>query len=258
LLVLAVVANLVLSAAFLRVLLIRYGCVGRVEMQAVVAAATLVNYLPLRPGLFARVAYHRAVNDIRARDTAKTVVQAAIISSGIAMSLAIGCSVAMSVDLPLWIVVVPPIPALAAGLLRADWRPWCLAILIRYVEILVWSVRYHAAFVLLGAPIDPTAALAFACVGAIANLVPFVSNGLGLREWAVGLLAPALAGTTLEIGVTAELVNRAVEMIVVGAAGLVAMIWLSRRRAAAAGRETSRSVSGSSSTPPARPPGPGS
>jgi hypothetical protein len=60
-------------------------------------------------------------------------------------------------------------------------------------------------------------------------MVPLVSNGLGLREWAIGLLSPAIASHDMELGLTADLVNRAAELIVVSVAGVPATLWLTRR-----------------------------
>lgn len=224
----AVVLNLVLSAAFLRVLITRYGRVGAGEMQALVAAATLLNFLPLRPGLFGRIAYHRAVNGIAAADTVKTIVQALVISVALAAYLGLAVVVAAQDVVPLLVGVAVPVPMVGAGLFVARWRRWAGAILLRHIELIVWAVRYHAAFALIGHPVSAEAALAFACVSAIANLVPFVSNGLGLREWAIGWLAPILTAATLGLGVTAELVNRAVEIAIVAVAGLLGLAWLSR------------------------------
>ena len=68
----SVLANLLLTGLLFTVLISRYGKVGRVEMQALIAAATLLNFLPLRPGLFGRIAYHRTFNAIPAAASVKT------------------------------------------------------------------------------------------------------------------------------------------------------------------------------------------
>jgi hypothetical protein len=99
--------------------------------------------------------------------------------------------------------------------------------------VIVWAVRYHAAFTLIGSPIPPATALAFACISMIASMVPLSSNGLGLREWAIGAAAPMLTAYQLELGLTAELVNRAAELAmvtVVGLAGAGYLAWLRHRR----------------------------
>jgi hypothetical protein len=224
----SVAGNVVLTGIFLRLLLSRYGRVGALEMQAVAAGAALVNYLPLRPGLFGRIAYHRAVNDIPVRDTVKTVAQSAVITVGIALHLAGAAAWAQVGERPLLAGVVAPLPLVAAGLLSRRLRVWAAAALVRYVEVGVWAVRYGVAFALVGAPIGAEVALAFACVSVIATMVPFVSNGLGLREWAIGLLAPIITSHQLELGVTAELVNRAAELLVIGVLGGIALPWLAR------------------------------
>ncbi len=67
----SVLANLLLTGLLFTVLISRYGNVGRVEMQALIATATLLNFLPLRPGLFGRIAYHRTFNAIPAAASVK-------------------------------------------------------------------------------------------------------------------------------------------------------------------------------------------
>jgi hypothetical protein len=48
-LAISVVINIVLSGALFSLLIKRYGRVGAMEMQALIAAATLLNYVPMRP-----------------------------------------------------------------------------------------------------------------------------------------------------------------------------------------------------------------
>jgi hypothetical protein len=109
-------------------------------------------------------------------------------------------------------------------------RSWCWAAAFRWLELLVIAARYHAAFALIGSPIDSAGSLAFACISMIAGMVPFLSSGLGVREWAVGLVAPILTGAQLTTGLTADLVNRAVELVVVLVCGVVGLGWLARHR----------------------------
>jgi hypothetical protein len=226
LLVVAVVANLVLAALMLSVLISRYGRVAAFEMQALVAASALLNFLPLRPGLFGRIAYHRTFNAIPAVATVKTVLQAAGLSLAVAAYLALALVVSRWLVVPLWGPVGLPVPVLAIALAIRPARVWVAAGLIRYLEVMVWAVRYHLAFALLGSPIDPQAALAFSCLSLVAMLVPIVGNGLGLREWAVGLAAPLLTPYVLGLGLAADLVNRAAELVVIPVLGLGGMAWL--------------------------------
>jgi hypothetical protein len=231
---LGVVANLVLSGFVFSLLMSRYGRVGVLEMQALIATASLLNYLPLRPGLLGRLAYHRTVNDIPITKSARAVLEAIAISAVIVAYLAASLVTMSSVGGSIWLCVVVPVPLLAIVSLWRPLRIWCLAGLCRYLEVLVWAVRYHCAFLILGAPVDAEVSITIACVSVIATMVPFVSNGLGVREWAVGGAARLVSTRSLEYGLSAELVNRVAELLVVVAAGLLGAAYLSRCRSSRA------------------------
>jgi hypothetical protein len=249
---LSVVGNVILSGLLFHLLTSRYGAVPRGRMLALIAATSLVNYLPLRPGLVGRAVYLKRVYGIAYLDTGKTVVQSAVITAGCGLALA-GLALllherpGLDARFVLGGALLAPIVVGLVPMLRV----WSLCALIRSVEILLWAVRYSAAFALIGRPIEPLAAIAFACVGVLATMVPLVSNGLGLREWASGLLAPALTPHALTFGVTAELVNRAAELVVVAALGIPALLWLSpsRKSPTAPSGDSSEAVK-----PPARRP----
>ncbi len=225
-----VIANVVLTGLMFSVLMSRYGRVGVVEMQALIAAAALANYLPLRPGLFGRVAYHKTFNKIPIRATMTVTLTALGLSVAIGVYMAMALFTAGHASIPLWVVVGAPLPVLAAAIALRASRIVGTAALIRYIEVLLLAVRYQAAFALIGAPIDPAMALAFACVSLVVTMIPLSGNGLGLREWAVGLASPLVTSYVLEVGMTADLVNRAAEAVVVVVLGLGAFAWLAWRR----------------------------
>ncbi len=226
LLVGTVIANVVLTGLMFSVLMSRHGRVGLVEMQALIAAAALANYLPLRPGLFGRVAYHKTFNDIPIAATVTVTLVALGLSAAIVAFLAIALLTAGHTAIPLWIVAGAPVPVLAAAMALPASRTVVAAALIRYIEVLLMAVRYRAAFALIDAPIDPAMALAFSCLSVVITMIPLGGNGLGLREWGVGLASPLWTPYVLELGVTADLVNRAAEAVVVVVLGLVAFAWL--------------------------------
>lgn len=228
----AILVNLVLTGLTFSVLMSQYGRVGRMEMQALIAAASLLNFLPLRPGLFGRIAYHKTVHGIRAVDSAKAAVSAIVLSAAVAACLAAALAVTSWTTAPLWVTVAAPLPVLAAATAPAAVRVWAAAALLRYLEVIVWAARYYAAFALIGSPVGADSALAFGCVSMVVMLVPLVGNGLGLREWAIGLAAPLLSPYDLGMGLSADLLNRATELVVIGLAGLVGFAWLSRRKKA--------------------------
>jgi hypothetical protein len=225
-----VLANIALSGAMFSALISRYGRVGALEMQAVTASAALLNYLPLRPGAVGRIAYHAAVNRISARDALMASIQATALTLVIAAYLALALFTAARFGAGLWLWIALPLPLFAAGALAPATRIWAIACACRYADVLVWGVRYYAAFALLGLPLGAGAAMVLACVSVIATMVPLLSNGLGLREWGIGLASPLVGAATLETGLAADLLNRAVEIVVVALAGSLAMLYLARRR----------------------------
>jgi hypothetical protein len=65
--------------------------------------------------------------------------------------------------------------------------------------------------------------LAIAALVRLALLVPIAPNGIGVREWAIGLSAAAIAaGMTTELGLAAGLLDRAFEVAVAVPMGLLA------------------------------------
>ncbi|MEM7227906.1 MAG: hypothetical protein AAF432_03740 [Planctomycetota bacterium] len=236
LLLATVFVHLVASATVFHILTQKYGHVPFGDMVMLICGAALLNYLPLRAGLFGRIAYQKAVFNIRAADSVRVVVESLILSACTGVWVVIAAlsarETAVSFPIMLWFGVV----LLAIGIMTPA-RRWCLAGIVRYLEVGLWAVRYLLAFAALGIDLPLDAAMVIGCMSLVANLVPFFSNGLGLREWGVGLLTPLLVGSavgvTLELGMTAELINRAAEIIAVSIAGGGAlMLFASRHRGA--------------------------
>jgi hypothetical protein len=224
----SMLAGVVLTGCLFHLLTRRFGRVGFVEMQALMATTTLANYLPLRPGLLGRLLWHRSRNDIRARDALRTMLEAIALSALALATLLPALVAARRFGVALPIALAAPAALGVVAVAAAPARILALAFLVRYAETLLAALRYHLAFELVGAPVSAETSVAIACVSMLANLVPFVSNGIGLREWSIGLLAPALAGVTLETGIAAELVQRAAEVAVVVPTGLLGAWWLGR------------------------------
>jgi hypothetical protein len=218
----------------------RHGRVGPGEMTALIGAAWLLNYLPLRAGMVGRVAYHKAVNRISIRDSVRVMVYGMAIGLS-AVMVALGLAVLVGRGpAGLWAgtLAIPLIlGAAATGLMRRSTRGWIAAVFaLRYLDMLAWVGRYAVVFALIGRPIDLGGAAAIAVACQLALCVPLIGNGLGLRELAVGLMAAALpawmAGGELAqaTGSLADLVNRAAELVVAVPVGVAAIAWLGRRR----------------------------
>jgi hypothetical protein len=244
--------NLLCSSGSFWILTRRFGRVGFCEMLGLIASAWLLNYLPVRPGLVGRVAYHKVVNNIPVR--ASAAVLGANLGVGfitIAL-LAAGAIAASSLGLARSAVGAIMLgPFAGAGLLAAfaagfhPWiRPLAFAFAFRYADSLVWAVRYALVFAIVGRPIGVPESMALAVVAQAAMLVPFVGNGLGVREWAVGLLSSALprsgeqsvfaptaaggAGVASAVGLSADLINRVAELLVSIPIGIIATMWVAR------------------------------
>jgi hypothetical protein len=226
-----VAVNVGLSGVTFSALVSRYGRVGFLEMQALIAASALLNYVPMRAGLIGRVAYHRAYNDIPVAASAKVIVQAVGLSVAGALYLGLAIVVAYRWPAVLMIASLLPLAVLTVlAWLAPARRALAIAGVARYAELLVLAVRYWVAFALLGLTLETPAALAFAAVSAMATMIPFLSNGLGAREWAIGWMAQVLTPFQLGLGITADLLNRAAELVGIVPLGLIALGWLARRR----------------------------
>ena len=239
-LVLASVAiGVVLSATLFHILMRRFGKVPFWEMQALITASAFVNYLPLKPGFVGRVAYHRLRHGIRAAHTLRTILEAIGLSGTVAslFLLAVvglrelrtrGFTIAGHEIAGEWALAVPSV--LAFAMLWPKARALSQALLVRQVELALWTLRYWAVFQLVGAPIDLETAIVLASVSVIATLLPIVSNGLGIREWVIGLLAPMISHEPVSTpqAIVAELVHRAAEIAVTAPLGTVSIIALVR------------------------------
>jgi len=243
------VGNWLATAASLRALTLRRARgrhVARGEMLALVGSAWLLNYLPLRPGMVGRIAYHKRVNGIAVRDSVLVLVEAnamTAVAVGLMLAIAVALRAAPAGASWSWLVLVLPGAVLAAawgaGAARgASWTAWAVAATARYADLMVWLARYACAFALLGRPLSVEGAAVLAAVSQAAFLVPFVGNGLGVREWGIGLVAASWAGAdsareAAAFGLAADLLNRAVEVAVSVPVGIACTAWLGRRLASA-------------------------
>lgn len=222
--------------------------VGIAEMAALIAIGNLANYLPLRPGMVARIAYHRTVNGISVVESAKilaTVVGSGLGAAGLLLMASLAAVQATGGAIPGLPVAVLTLP-IAIGLLGVVYfrvngsivasvpSRWLLVVTLRYIDLVAWGVRYGLAFWAVGITLTPAQATLYAIVANVAMLVPIAGNGLGFREWAVGLVGPALPGTILGIstvrneGLSADLLNRAGEVVTSVVLGSLAGWWLTR------------------------------
>jgi hypothetical protein len=234
--------NCVLSSESFLVLTRRTHAVPRRDMHALIASAWLLNFLPLRPGLAGRVAIHKIVHQIPVRDSARIVIESIVVSAASLALLAIALALIPAMGtLPLMVLLtlapglyLAHVFALGGGTSSPRSRVILAALGLRLLDSAIWSLRYLLVFRVIGHPIDPTQAFAIAVVAQIAMLIPLAGNGLGLREWAVGLLAASLpawfADTTspMSIALAADMLNRAAEILVALPVGLAGSAYAAR------------------------------
>jgi hypothetical protein len=229
------VLNWLLSSAMFTILTRRFGDVRFGEMLWLIGASWLLNYLPLRPGLVARVAYLKAVHGVRLIDSGRIGIEAAactVASAGIVALLAL-----LERTMGMWPSAIINAALLAMGLslvidasrqtsqsaASPQSRVYAAALGLRVADMLVQGLRIRLAFDVIGVPIQTPDALLLAGPAQIVSLTPIQ---LGAVEFTVGLLA-----RQTHDGVTAALLNRAADMLVAVPVGVTALAWLYRRRA---------------------------
>ena len=237
---------LVVSVAFW-ILNNRHGSVRLDEMMALISSAWLLNFLPLRPGMFGRIAYHKKYNGIgikaSARVLAETVVLSGIAMAGMGALALLLMLLGIRSGAAAWTGVCVPV-----GVSLIVWRlgpsdrarAYAGALAMKQADMAIWAVRYWVVFALIGRPLGALESIAVAAVSQVAQLIPLAGNGLGVREWAVGLLSMALptwyateADAGAGTGLTADLVNRAAEVMVavpLGLLGIAAITLIVRAR----------------------------
>jgi hypothetical protein len=219
-------------------------------MSMLIGAGWLLNYAPLGSGLIGRVAYHKAYNAIRVRDSGRVVVES--IGAGLGAAALMLFAVIAKQHESLW----PQLAIVLVFFIAWAWwvasfrRPASIsgalagAFVLKWLDMTVWVLRYLLIFMLIGRSPTLTQAVAIATVSQIATLVPFIGNGLGIREWLVGLTASSLPawfvgasgddGITMQTGLSAEVLNRVCELIAASAAGIPCSVLLARRIATGA------------------------
>ncbi|MFG0305977.1 MAG: hypothetical protein ACF8Q5_07150 [Phycisphaerales bacterium JB040] len=250
------------TSASLWLLTRRYGPVGYAEMHALVAGAMLLNFLPMRPGLLGRLAYHKRVNGILVRHSVRVLIEAGVlslVSAGVLLGIGASGALGHSVGADAFVLGMPYLLLLAVWwFARREPLGGVLAAgAVRYLDMLVWTARYGLLLWMLGTPVGLEEAVVIASLSQVAMLAPTGGGGVGVREWTVGLVGGGL-GATLETALVADLVNRSAELAAAVPLGLVGL-WLVRRRvkggprARKGGGEGTTGGSGEGSGPDASP-----
>ncbi|MEO0631376.1 MAG: hypothetical protein AAFY46_11745, partial [Planctomycetota bacterium] len=157
------VANAAVVAWSFQIIMNRFGRVPFGDMAALIGSAWLLNYLPMRPGLVGRLAYHKAVHKVSFRDSIAVSVALALMT-GLAAGhlLAVWFAFVTSAALGIGVAVVSLALVLLAANIAADRSPagtvprsaLRAALALRYVDLAIWALRFMIAFQIVGEPIS--------------------------------------------------------------------------------------------------------
>jgi hypothetical protein len=223
-------------------------------MQALIAVSGLFNYTPVKAGLVGRIGYLRHYHGVGYRAALLThIIVGAVFAATCGVTILV---ILVHTRVDLWwaaasVAALAIVALVAAPVLRilipaempvgfrlrdsstaaAGYLFGCL--LLQATALLAVALRWWLVFRILKEPISLADAWLAAIVHMFAVLVG-PANGLGLREWLIGIGGQVgwLSGSVqmdLGVGVTAALVDRAVEAMVLVVAGLLGLWFLSRR-----------------------------
>ncbi|MGP1272274.1 MAG: lysylphosphatidylglycerol synthase domain-containing protein [Phycisphaerales bacterium] len=234
------VGNAIVVAWSFQVLMNRFGRVPYGDMLALICSAWLLNYLPMRPGLVGRLAYHKAFHGVSLKHSVAVSVALALMTGlaaahllavWVASTAGVAVGVAAAGGSTLLVVVLANIAADRSPAGRVPRSALRFALVLRYLDLVIWAARLWVAFAIVGHPISPMVGVLLAGAIQLAYLFPLTGSGLGVAEWAVGLVG-AVAVTTLEPadGIAASLVSRSAELAVAVPLGLLGIGCISARR----------------------------
>ena len=229
-LLVSMVGSLALTGLLFGILTRRYGDVGWWRMQQLIAASALLNYLPLRAGMFSRIAWHHRVDRIPIINSTKVVFQAMAVTGAVLLQIgiALGLWWWLGGSIVAWMLV--PVISIVLCVMTPNLRLIGLLTGIRLADYGLAVVRYWAAFSLIGVTLSTEATMLIAALAMAASMIPFFANGLGIREWVVGMTVGVVSDLPagIELGIVADVVNRAAELLIVIPLGVAAMIVLGK------------------------------
>ncbi|MAF82471.1 MAG: hypothetical protein QGH93_08630 [Gammaproteobacteria bacterium] len=221
------------------------------SMQALAAGGGLLNYTPFKAGMIGRITYLKIFHGVGYKAAALThAVIAAVFCSTCLITLLVtiwhgsfdivwwvisllGLGIVAGVGTPILRIAIPSDMAVDSRLrdstgAAAAYLAACLTV--QLIGLYVTAIRWWLVFHILDRPI----ALADAWVAAIIHMVSIMAgpaNGIGLREWLIGIggqLGGLSSGLEMDmrISMSAALIDRAVEAIVLIVLGLLGLAFL--------------------------------
>ncbi len=215
-------------------------------MLGLLGASALLNYTPIKAGLFGRIAYLKHRHGVSYR--ASVLIHMMLAGSLFAAQGVTAAATILRRGFDPWWPVLAIAGIAAAALVgavvvrhllprRGDGEAdaslvhsftWtaahlCVWIVLAMGTIFMTGVRWWLVCRIMDKPVDAESATLMAVVHTFATILP--ANGLGMREWLIGLL---FGGSTPVDLVTIGLVDRAAEAAVLMVFGTMALVWLHR------------------------------
>ena len=208
------------------------------RMIQLILSSSVLNYLPLRAGLFSRAAYLKAKHQLPLKQSG--VILLIILALGALVLGSVGVAVIVGGQAnPIWVILLTSFlllfigPALGAIIAKKTHLPMTRGsvfqwVLIRLLDMFVVGGRTWCAFAIAGYDITFAQATAMGAAGMLVSLLGLTPNGLGMREWALAGMTLLVSSHDASAGMTAALVDRAMEVVVVCVLGLPATVQLMR------------------------------
>jgi hypothetical protein len=233
----ALLANLVLTTALFWVITRSFDAqppVGVKRMFQLTCGSSLLNYLPLRPGLLGRAAYLKREHQLPIAQSmlilAVTMGVGAVVLGASSVAVLVGGDrhgAMMAVFVLIALLLASPLAGpIAQRIMR---RPMVMAwtwVPLKVADMLVGGFKLWLAFRVCGVSVRFDQALAMRAAASMVDMLGLTPNGVGLREWVIGMLTSLTSLIEGPIGMTAALFERAVEAVVVTVMGLIGLVQL--------------------------------
>ncbi len=199
--------------------------IGR--MVGLISASALLNYLPLRVGLFGRAIYLKTHHQL-------PVFQSGVILFGVlyVSGMVLGAIAVLPLIAPRelwWPTGIAGMIALALlniwllpRLLRRPIRGAAWWIVLKLIDALVGGARLWLILAMMGHTMAYADALALGAAGMFISMLGLTPNGLGLREWFIAAMATVLPIDPMQ-AMSAALIDRAIEVPVIAISGLISL-----------------------------------
>ncbi len=237
----AVLANLVLTGVFYWRITTGFDAnppLGLGRMTGLISVSSLLNYLPLRPGLISRVMFLKVHHGVPLRQSLVisffVVILSAIISASVVLVGLCGTvysgarSISGQVIVPILGLVIMTgvcglMPLVARRMAPQSMQLVWLLPVVKTFDVLAGGMRFWLALRVVGLPLTYGQSLVAAAGGMLVSLIGLTPNGLGIREWTVTGILVAMMAVDSGYVAMAAVIERGIEVMVMVPCGLIGL-----------------------------------